>query len=48
MHRPGVLDEDIRELIEDYADLTDVTLAGMVVSETAFALVDRMLTALEE
>ncbi|MFE4463623.1 hypothetical protein ACFRCR_00775 [Oerskovia sp. NPDC056781] len=48
VHRPGVLDEDIRELIEDYADLTDVTLAGMVVSETAFALVDRMLTALEE
>ena len=48
VHRPGVLDEDIRELIEDYAELTDVTLAGMVVSETAFALVDRMLTALEE
>lgn len=47
VHRPGVLDEDIRELIEDYADLTDVTLAGMVVSETAFALVDRMLTAEE-
>ncbi|MBE7701430.1 hypothetical protein H9623_14135 [Oerskovia sp. Sa1BUA8] len=48
VHRPGILDEDIRELIEDYADLTDVTLAGMVVSETAFALVDRMLSALEE
>ncbi len=47
VHRPGVLDEDIRELIEDYAELTDVTLAGMVVSETAFALVDRMLTAEE-
>lgn len=48
VHRPGILDEDIRELIEDYADLTDVTLAGMVVSETAFALVDRMLVAEEE
>jgi hypothetical protein len=46
--RPGVIDQDVRELIEDYADLTDVTLAGMVVSETAFALVDRMLVALEE
>ncbi|MHA7132623.1 hypothetical protein [Oerskovia turbata] len=48
VHRPAVLDPDLRELIEDYADLTDVTLAGMVVSEAAFALVDRMLIALEE